>query len=100
VSVDAEAPQQRRLGFFTLLLLDVRQKPHEPRSLNCLFHHALLFCGEATFATVHHAAVRVDEILQEVDVFVIDVLDIVLREYIVCCHVLEILSERSELRSS
>ena len=80
--------------------MDVRQKPHEAGALHCRFHHALLLGRETTLAAVHDATVRVDEIAKQVDVFVVDVLDIVLREDVVGCHNdLKIRSTKPEIRN-
>ncbi len=65
------------------LLLDKGQKPHEPRSLDGGFDGALLLGGEAALSAAHDAAMRINELLQEVDIFVIDMLNIILSQNIV-----------------
>jgi hypothetical protein len=64
------------------LFLDERQKAHKPRAFDGCFDGALLLAREAALLARDDAAVRIDELLQEVDVFVIDVLDIVLCKYV------------------
>ena len=61
----------------------VWEKSHEPRPLNCRFNCALLFCRQTSSATAYQSSVRIDELPQEIDVFVINVLDIVLRENVI-----------------
>ena len=68
---------------FGRLLLNVGQKPHKSRSLDGRFYCTLLLGGKSAFAARHDAAVGIDELLQEIHVFVINVLDIVLRENVV-----------------
>lgn len=65
------------------LLLDVRKKSHEPCPLHGFFDGSLLLCGKAGFTAIHHAAMRIDKIFQEVDIFVVDMLDIILRKNVV-----------------
>ena len=81
-------PAHVQAVFLFSLLLDVREKPHEASTLHCRFHRALLLGREARLAAIHHAAVRIDEILQEINVFVINVLDVVLRQNVIGCHII------------
>ncbi len=67
-----------------LLFLNVRKQSHETRALDRSLDFALLLRCEITLATAHDAAVRIDELLQKVDVFVIDVSDVILCENVVC----------------
>lgn len=69
------------------LFLDVRQKPHEASALYRLFHHALLLCRETALAAIHNATMRIDEVLQEIDILVVDVLNVVLRQNVIRCHI-------------
>ena len=65
--------------------MDVREERHEARALYRLFDCALLLGGEASALSVHHTSVRVHELLEEVDIFVVDVPDVILCED-VCAH--------------
>ena len=67
----------------SFLFLYKRQKPHEPRAFDGSFNGSLLLRCEAAFAARHDAPVRIDELFQEVHVFVVNVLDIVLSENVV-----------------
>jgi hypothetical protein len=60
------------------LLGYVRQKRHEAGAFYCGFDCALLFGSEACALAAHDAAVRVYKLSQEVDVFVVNVANIVL----------------------
>ena len=60
------------------LFLDIGQKPHEASSLYSRFYGSLLFGGEAGSFAALDTTVWVDELPQEIDVFVIDVTDIIL----------------------
>ena len=60
------------------LLLNIRKKAHEARALHCCFYRALLLGGEAGALTTHDAAVRIDELLEKIDIFVVDVSDVIL----------------------
>ena len=75
----------RRL-FFSVpkfkLFLHVRKQSHESCALDCGLDGALLLGGEPPSLAADHAAVRIDELLQEINVFVVDVLDIILSENI------------------
>ena len=68
------------------LLLDVRKKSHEARSLDRCLDGTLLLGSETASLAADHAAMRVDELFQQIDIFVIDVLNIILSEYI--CHII------------
>ena len=74
------------LGFSRVLFLHVRKQSHEASALDGCFDLALLFGREIRLGAAHDAAVRVDELLEQVDVFVIDVLDIVLGQNVI--HIL------------
>ena len=65
--------------------MHVREESHEARALDRRFDGTLLLGGESSALAAHHAAVRVDELFQEIDILVVDVLDIILREYV--CHI-------------
>jgi len=65
------------------LLLDKGQKPHKACALDRGFDSALLLGSEAAFAAGHDTTVGIDELLQKIDIFVIDVLNIILCKYIV-----------------
>ena len=60
------------------LFLYIREEPHEARAFDGGFYRALLLGGEACATTTYDAAVRIYKLLQEIDVFVIDVLDVIL----------------------
>ena len=81
------------------LLLDEGQKPHKARPLDCGFDRTLLFGGEPALGASHDAAVRIDELLEQVDVFVVDVLDVILRKNIVA-HSFQLLVLSFEFVSS
>ena len=68
------------------LLRDVREESHEARALDCGLDGALLLGGKSASLAAHHAAVRVDELLKEVDILLVDVLYVVLCENV--CHML------------
>src|SRR3989344_7177609 len=65
------------------LLLNKGQKPHKPRTLDSGFYCTLLLGGEPDLGASHNAPVRIDELLEQIDVFVIDVLDVILRKNVV-----------------
>ena len=73
--------------FCASLLLNVREKTHETSALDRLLDSTLLFGGEPRTLAVHDPSVRIDELLQEINVFIIDVPDVILCEYI--RHMLE-----------
>ena len=68
------------MPFLFSLLLDIGQKPHEAGAFDCGFHGSLLLGGEASALAALDAAVRIDELAQEINVFVIDVSDVILCE--------------------
>lgn len=63
--------------------MDEWEEPHEARAFDRGFDGALLLGGESALAAAHDAAVRIDELLQKVDVFVVDVLNVILCENVV-----------------
>jgi len=65
------------------LFLYEREEAHEARTFDRGFDGTLLLGGQAAFLAAHDATVRIDELLQEVDIFVIDVLNVILREDVV-----------------
>ena|SRR3989338_1691644 len=65
------------------LLLDKGQKPHKARTLDGGFDCALLLRCETALSATDDAAVRIDELLQKVDIFVVDVLNVILCENVV-----------------
>jgi len=68
-----------------ILLLHVREESHEAGTFDGLLNRALLLGSEARALAAHDAAVRVHELLEKLNVFVIDVADIILREDV--CHI-------------
>jgi len=66
------------LSLIQKLFLDIGQKPHEASALHRCLYRALLLGGKARALPAHNAAVRIDELAQKVDVFVIDVPDVIL----------------------
>src|SRR5262245_34038932 len=64
------------------LLLDVRQKSHEPSAFYGCFYRSLLLCGKAGSLATHYAAMRIYELLEQIYVLIVDVLDIILRQNI------------------
>ena len=64
----------------SFLLLDEREEAHEAGTLDGRFDGALLFGSQSRALTRDDATVRIDELLQKVDVFVVDMLDIILCE--------------------
>jgi hypothetical protein len=82
-STQNKKPRISRGFLFQYLFLNVRQKRHEAGALYRCLDSALLLGGKTTSLSTQDASVRIDELLQEVDVFVIDVLDIVLRKNVV-----------------
>lgn len=64
--------------FLFSLFLDIGQKSHEASTLHRLLDCSLLLCGKTRALSAHDASVRIDELPQEVNVFVVDVLNIVL----------------------
>lgn len=77
------APKEHLRDVQCPLFLDVRQKAHKPGTLDRLLYHPLLLGREARFLASHDAAVRIYELFQKVDIFVVDVADVVLRKYVV-----------------
>lgn len=65
------------------LFLNEGKEAHEASALDRGFDGSLLLGGESALFAAHDATVRIDELLQEVDVFVIDVLNVILRENVV-----------------
>lgn len=82
-------PRESGASSFYFLFLYVRKEAEEAGSLYSCLNGALLLRGEARALLPHDAAMRVQKLLQKVDVFVIDVSNIVLREYVVFRHTLE-----------
>ena len=72
-----------RGAFERPLLLHVREQAHESRSFDRRFHGPLLFCGQAGALAAHYAPVRINKLLQQVNVFVVNVLYVILRKDIV-----------------
>lgn len=78
---------KRNLGVsFLNLLLDEREEGHETCALYSSFYGPLLLGGETALGASHDATVRIDELLEQVDIFVVDVLDVILCEYV--CHMI------------
>ena len=74
----------RRFSFTSrILFLDEREEAHKARALDSRFDCTLLLGGETALGAADDAAVRIDELLQKVDVFVVDVLNIILCENVV-----------------
>ena len=67
----------------SFLFLNEWQETHEASTLDGGFDCALLLGRETALAAAHDAAVRIDELLQEVNVFVVDVSDVILCEDVV-----------------
>ena len=65
------------------LLLDEGKESHEACPLDGGLDGTLLFRRKVLSLPPEHASVRIDELLEEVDILVVDVLDIILREYVV-----------------
>ena len=65
------------------LLLYIRQKSHEPSDFYCRFYRALLFCRQTQALSTNHTTVRIDELLQQLRVFVVHVLNVILRQDII-----------------
>jgi len=65
------------------LFLYERQEPHEAGALHGGFDGALLLRSQTALAAAHDSSMRVNELLQKVYVFVVDVTDIVLCEDVV-----------------
>ncbi len=78
----------RGLFFREILLLDEREEPHEARALDSGFYSPLLLGGKPTLGATYDATVRINELLQKVDVFVVDVLDIILGKNVVAHRML------------
>ena len=76
-------------GFFLCplrgLFLNVRKQAHKSSALYCRLDCTLLLGGESCALARNHTAVRIDELLQEVHIFVVYVLNIILCEYV--CHI-------------
>ena len=68
------------------LLGDVWKKSHEARTLDSGLHRALLLGGKARALAAHNAPVWIDELSQEISVFVIHVPYVVLSKNV--CHVI------------
>ena len=66
------------------LLGDVWKESHEASTLYSCFNCTLLFGSESTALAADHAAVRIYELLQEFNILVVDMLDVILCEYV--CH--------------
>ncbi|KKW23351.1 MAG: hypothetical protein UY67_C0024G0025 [Candidatus Kaiserbacteria bacterium GW2011_GWA2_52_12] len=63
-----------------LLFLHVGEQAHEAGAFDRRVYRALLLGGKAALCARDDASVRIDELLQEIDIFVIDVLNIILCE--------------------
>lgn len=68
------------LSYCEILLLHVWEKAHEAGTLDGGLDCTLLTRGELGAAATHHAAVRIDELLEQVNIFVVDVLYVVLSQ--------------------
>ena len=74
---------------------DEWKETHETRAFDCVGKGALMRCGKPRALARHDAAMRIEEALEELNVLVVDVLNIVIREEI-CLHSSEL--ERYVLR--
>ncbi len=63
--------------------MDEREESHEAGAFDGGFDGTLLLGSEPALLAAHDATVRVDELLQEIDIFVVDVADVILRENVV-----------------
>lgn len=62
------------------LLLHVREQSHESRTFDRGLYGTLLASGQLAATAAHDATVRVDELLEQIDIFVVDMLNVVLGE--------------------
>ena len=76
------ATERSRRNSFQKLFLYIREEPHEAGAFDRGVYRALLLGGKAALCARDDASVRIYELLQKVDVFVVDVLNIVLCEYV------------------
>jgi hypothetical protein len=67
-----------RKGYF--LFADVRQKRHESRALDRLGEFALMLCADPRMARVNNLGLARNKPTQKVDLFVINVLDVLRAE--------------------
>ncbi len=63
--------------------MNVRKQAHEAGALYGGLHCTLLLGGEPRALAAQDATMRIDELLQEIDVFVINVSNVVLREDVI-----------------
>ena len=66
-----------------LLFLDVSHKTHVSSSFDRTIHCSLLLSCKTRALAGDDAAVRIDELLEKIDIFVVDVSDIVLGQDVV-----------------
>jgi hypothetical protein len=66
-----------------VLFLNIREKTHEPSCFDRGLNGTLLLCRQSGAFPTHKTAVGADELFQQINVFVIHVLDIVLCENVV-----------------
>ena len=60
------------------LFLYVWEQTHKSCTLHGCLYGALLTSGKLCATTAHHATMRIDELLQEIDIFVIEMLYVIL----------------------
>jgi hypothetical protein len=57
-----------------------REEPHESSSLDSGGEVALVLCARVRSLSSHDAALRIDELLKDIDILVVDVIDVMLCE--------------------
>lgn len=76
----SEYKQKNRLRRFFCLSSDVWEKSHETSSLHCLSELSLIGGRDIGPLLCHEASVRIQEFLENLSIFVVDMLYIVLFE--------------------
>ena len=66
--------------FLYALRCYVWNESHETRSLYCISQLSLVLCCNTCSLSCHQSSVRVQELLQDFSILVVNMLDIVLRE--------------------
>ncbi len=65
---------------FWYLSLNVRQEPHKARALHGLREKFLMLCREPGLLSGHKTGMGIKKLPQNLDIFVIDVADIIARK--------------------
>ncbi len=75
----------------SILSLDVGQKSHVSSALNGLFDGTLLLCRESRALAADDASMRIDELLEYIDVFIVYITNI-------CLHMFDLVADKKLIK--